>query len=115
MTSRMRKAREHSGSDVPAGLADSSRNNSIAFVFLRLRLDGAVLEPVAEAAAFLFWTMPRVMRFGGERGFWGGEWSSVLVAEEEDLDADCCGVGAVSLVGEELCLEDEERWSGVAG
>ena len=29
------------------------------------------------------------------------------------MDADYCWVGALGLAGEELCFEDEERWSGV--
>ena len=56
--------------------------------------------------AFLFCVLQRVTRFGGESGLRGGEWSSLFVAEEEDWDADFCGVGA-------SCFEGGEWWSGV--
>ena len=64
-------------------------------------------------SALRFLAVSRVIRFGGESCCWGGEWSSLRVEEEGDLDADCLGIGVVSLAGEELCLEEEEWWRGV--
>ena len=74
--------------------------------------EGAVLELAAEATAFRFLMVTRVMRFGGESGL-GGEWSSLFVAEEEVWDWDCCGVGASCLAGDVWCFVGDERCSGV--
>ena len=91
MTLRVTKVREHSGSDGPAGLAESSGNSSIAFMSRRPRFLEMFLELAAVSVSFRLFVVLRVMRFWGEGGFWGREWSSLLVAEEEVWDADLCG------------------------
>ena len=74
----------------------------MAAVLRRPLFEGTIFELAADAVAFRFFSVPRVTRLAGEAAF-GGEWSSLLVAEEEVCDFVCFGGGDWCLVGDERC------------